>query len=164
MIFGSHQEAAKNKDWSDNQESRPCRILNFVRRVLRCRRNPPGLVAAVWYHGHNISHEFDKLTHGFVKSATAYAGFYGLSGSGVKATGRVPRFSVLGRRAIFSSHVAGIGKFARSAPGLPIMPELLHPLRRGPMRVILGYPLAYVWNRSHAAARAGMGHPAHLGS
>ena len=103
-------------------------------------------VTAVWYHGHNITDEFEKLTHRFGKSATAYAGFYGLSGSSVRATGRVAKFSVVGHPATFSSQARGIGKFARSTPGLPIAPGLPHPVQRGAGKVILGYPLAYVWN------------------
>jgi hypothetical protein len=112
-----------------------------------------GMVATVLYHGHNISKEFDKLTHGFVKSVTAYAGFYGLSGSSVKDTGRVAKFSVMGRPAAFYGHMRGIGNFARSAPRLPTAPELPHPVQRGAREVILGYPLAYVWN-------VGIDHPA----
>lgn len=105
-----------------------------------------GEVVAVWYHRHNISNLFDKLTHGFVKSATMYAGFYGFSGSNVKATGRVAEFLVAGRPAAWSSHAAGIGQFARSAPGLPVAPELSQPVEPDHRNVILGYPLAYVWN------------------
>ncbi len=105
-----------------------------------------GMVAAVWYHGHNISKEFDKLTHGFMKSATAYAGFYGLSGSSVKATGRVAQFSVMGHPANFPSHAVGIGTFVRGAPSLPVAPELPHPVKAGNKEVVLGYPLAYIWN------------------
>ena len=111
-----------------------------------------GAVTAVWYHGHNITHEFDTLTHGFAKSAVAYAGFYGLSGSSVKAAGQVAKFSVVGHPAAFSSRTRGIGKFACGTPGLPIAPELPHPVQRGAREVILGYPLAYVWN-------SGIDHP-----
>ena len=104
-----------------------------------------GGITAVWYHGHNITDEFEKLTDGFGESVTFYAGFYGLSGSNVKATGRVADFSVLGHSATFSSRMRGIGTFARSSPQLPMAPELPHPIQREAREVILGYPLAYLW-------------------
>lgn len=109
-----------------------------------------GGIAAVRYHGHNITGEFKKQTHEFGKSATAYVGFYGLSDSSTQAMGRVAKFSVMGRRANFTSHAIGIGHFARRATGLPVAPELPQPVmsanQSGNRDVIIGYPLAYVWN------------------
>ncbi len=122
------------------------RAQAFYKLSLQINTNT-GAVTAVSYNGHDISNEFHGQTHGFVKSATTYAGFYGLSGSSAKATGMVAAFSVTGRTANFVSHAPGIGEFARSAAGLPIAPELSHPLIRNHNTVLVGYPLGYVWNR-----------------
>jgi hypothetical protein len=112
-----------------------------------------GEVASLSYNGHDIMQEFSQPIRGFGKSSTAYAGFVGWSGSSASATGYVANFEVLGHGATFSGHAPGIGTFARYVPGLPIAPELSHPVRRSPSKVILGYPLAYIWNSGldHAA-------------
>ncbi len=105
-----------------------------------------GALASVWYHGHHITGRFAGLPCKFSKANVKYAGFFGVSGSNVKATGYVANFYLGGHPAGFTGHGKGIGKFERYALGLPIEPELVKPQLARDKEVILGYPLAYVWN------------------